>query len=79
MAPQVGKKKAFGNPLVGTWYCPKCRYTIFPNKLKKQKNSFVWSDKNASTLGGFVGPHCKSCGTPMEYDEYDEAEQRLVH
>lgn len=69
MTTQMNYRKAFGNPLIGTWYCPNCQYTIFPNELEKLKNSFKWSSKSTSTLKGFVGPCCKDCDTPMEYDE----------
>lgn len=63
------KRKAFGNPIIGIWYCPSCHYSIFPNELEKLKNSFTWSDNSKSVLENFTGPHCKECNVPMEYDE----------
>lgn len=62
-------RKMFGNPIVGTWFCPVCSYQIYPNSLEKSKDSFTWSNSSKSVSEGFVGPHCKKCGTPMEYDE----------
>lgn len=63
------EKRVFGNTLIGTWYCPKCSYTIFPRRLKIDEDLFVWSNKSSSLRNGAIGPHCKKCDTPMDYDE----------
>lgn len=63
------EKRAFGNPLIGTWYCQKCSYTIFPRRLKIEEDLFVWSNESSSLHNGAIGPHCKKCGAPMDYDD----------
>lgn len=61
--------RTFGDVIVGTWYCPSCEYHIFPNKLKKLEDSFTWSNKNNELIKPAIGPHCKKCNIPMNYDE----------
>lgn len=63
------ERRAFGNKIIGTWYCTKCTHRIFPGELKADEDSFEWSNESKSLHDGAIGPHCKECGAPMDYDE----------
>lgn len=67
--PENKGLRAFGEPIVGTWYCKLCGYHIFPNELKRLEDTFLWSNKSETLIKPAVGPHCKKCNTPMDYDE----------
>ena len=62
-------KKAYGNALLGTWTCPKCKFEIFPMPLEKAKDEFKWGIGAAALKHGYVGPLCPACNISMEYDE----------
>ena len=67
-------KKVFGNPITGLWFCPKyqCEYGILPDQLEEQQDKFEWRRKYQTLLGNDVGPVCPTCGTLLEYEEYNE-------
>ena len=60
------EKRVFGNIIVGTWFCSKCDYRIFPNQLKNTEDFFTWSNPGNKD---FTVPHCRKCDALMDYDE----------
>lgn len=59
------KKKVFGSPVVGIWYC-ECGYRIFPNSLKEQRNGFTWKIQENSEWSIAC---CPVCNKQLKYDE----------
>jgi len=67
--PKELGKRAFGDPIVGSWVCLKCHYEIFPNPLHKQQDEFQWATGASALKEGYIGPLCPQCKISLEYDE----------
>jgi len=58
-------KKAFGDAIIGEWFCSKCGYYIFPRQLRERQDRYTWI-KDIKT--GYFKPACPECKTPLQYD-----------
>jgi hypothetical protein len=62
-------KRAFGNPLNGTWSCNDCHFSIYPKHLRERQDEFKWRIGAEGLHHGYVGPLCPTCGKSLEYDD----------
>jgi len=72
--------RMFGDPVMGVWFCPRylCEFSVLPDQLEKEQDSFEWGSgaeslRYMTNSDRAVGPKCPTCGTSLEYEEYDEA------
>jgi hypothetical protein len=62
-------KRAFGDALVGKFFCRNGCTTLFPREVREFQNDFKWSEEHPDTREGWAGPYCTHCGEPLRYDE----------
>lgn len=58
-------KKAFGNPIIGTWYAEDGKKEFFPNYIRAHEDEFEWIP--APEFPGWLHPGLN--GVRLTYDE----------